>query len=213
VKIFGLSRRYNPARRAFVFRTLVVQSVLLLVIQVSNVVKGAIAIVVHIIRRQQDIQERRTVGARHKLVQVPFKGIQDGALGCLQVIHVILERQSLRSVRGRPRLRRVIVPRQPRTVAGSAGQIETQTLDVTVNNFGKDTHSGMIVQWDFGVGRKDKDPHTVLIRDFGKMNVAYRVGVGRRDFIMNGTYLHTVERRKPKSKRLRIELSLNKYPQ
>ena len=48
------------------------------------------------------------------------------------------------------------------------------------------------MQWDFGVRWKDENAHTVLIGDFGKVNVAYGVGVVGCYLFMNGSDLDAV---------------------
>ena len=82
VKIFRLAGGNNPARpsRFDLRRGLVAQSLKFFIGQVLNVIKGAVAILIHVVGRQKDIQYRGSVWARNKFVQIAFKRIQRSAL-------------------------------------------------------------------------------------------------------------------------------------
>ena len=75
-----------------------------------------------------------------------------------------------------------------RSVFFVAGQVQTESLQITIKDSTDHTHSRMIVQGNLGVGRKHKDPHAVLVGNFLQVHVPHhaQIATGGGNFVVNG---------------------------
>ena len=113
-------------------------------------------------------------------MQVPFVGKEHGDTGSVQVISV--------SVKGWLRVGRHVVTRSAVASTVRSGrrkhigkprlsshrswiEIKRVSCQVTIQDARKDTHIGVIVQWDPGMWGEDEDANTVPLFDFCNVQV------------------------------------------